>query len=46
MEAAQTHRHFKGHIQTLCSIRKQLHIMEEVQDSGRSETQKEDDKHQ
>lgn len=46
MEAAQTHGHIKVHIQTLCSICKQLHVMEEVQDSSRGETHEEDEGHQ
>lgn len=46
MEAAQTYRHFKVHVQPLSSMYEQLQIMEEVQDSSRSETHQEDDKHQ
>lgn len=46
VKATQTHRHYKVHIQTLCSIRKQLHVMEEVQGSSGSKTHYKDDKHQ
>lgn len=46
MKATQTHRNFKVHIQTLRSIHKQLHMMEEVQDSSGSKTHQEDEKHQ
>lgn len=46
VEAAQAHRHVKVHIETLSSVHKQLHIVEEVQESGGCETHQEDDKHQ
>lgn len=46
VQAAQTHRHFKGHVQTLRVVHEQLHVMEEVQDSGWSETHQEDDEDQ
>lgn len=46
VDAAQTHRHFKVHVQSLRPVHGQLQVMEEVQDSGGSETQQEDDEHQ
>lgn len=46
VQAAQTRRHFKVHVQTLPSIHEQLHLMEEVQQRSRSEAQQEDGEHQ
>lgn len=46
MDTAQTHCHIKVGVQTFCSVHKQLHIMEKVQDSGGHKTHQEDGKHQ
>lgn len=46
MEAAQTHRQIKVQIQVLCSVYKQLHVMQEVQNSSGGEAHQKDDKHQ
>lgn len=37
MKAAQTHGCFEVHVEAVCSIQEQLHVVEEVQDSGGSE---------
>lgn len=46
MEAAQTHRQVKVHVEAFCSVRQQLHVMQEVKDSRGQEAHQKYSQHQ
>lgn len=46
MDAAQTLCSFEIDVQSFCSTGKELHVVEEVQDSGGGEAQQKDGEHQ